>query len=178
MATGSLIKPADYTHLARTIVLARAAAEKGYSPVGCSIVSAEGRVRYEAESRRLIGTIQHAEMLALLDLQRDSLPDWGAGLTLYCTLEPCLMCLGMAMIARISRVVWAINDYWGGASHIYRFDHPYMASRKTALIAEPFADLTAQVRPIWEAYLASTGHAHMIPIVLGENANAYLYQDR
>lgn len=171
-------RPADYTGLARTLELAQNAAGKGYSPVGCVITDNDGRTLYEAESRRLIGTITHAEMSALLDLQRDSQPDWGAGLTMYCTLEPCLMCLGMALIARMSRIVWAINDYWGGASHIYNFDHPYLASRKTVLIPEPFADLSLTARALWVTYLASTGHAHMTPIVLGENSNAYLYQDR
>lgn len=156
----------DYAPLSRTLDLARSAYQKGYSPVGCVITNERGEVIYEAESRRLIGDILHAETIALLELQRDQKPDWGAELSLYCTLEPCLMCMGMALISRVSRIVWAMGDYWGGASHIYDFSNEYLQSRRCVLVPTPYPDLEAQSREMWIPYLASTGHAHMTGAVL------------
>lgn len=84
-------------------------------PVGCVIVS-EGRMlaaaRNEVEARG--DPTAHAEALAIRRALRDD-RDRVAGATLYVTLEPCLMCAGAVVLARIGRVVYGCDDPKSGA---------------------------------------------------------------
>jgi tRNA(adenine34) deaminase len=57
----------------------------------------------------------HAEMLALRQAAQ-TLGGWRlTGVTLYCTLEPCVMCAGAMIQARLPRLVWATDDPKAGA---------------------------------------------------------------
>ncbi len=57
----------------------------------------------------------HAEMIALREAAR-TLGGWRLlGVTLYCTLEPCAMCAGAMVQARLPRLVWAADDPKAGA---------------------------------------------------------------
>lgn len=92
---------------------------EGNFPVGCVVVSG-GRV--VATGRRR-GTeagpgneLDHAEVTALRALLGSGgLPE-GAEATLYCTMEPCLMCFGAILLSGVSRVVWAYEDAMGGGT--------------------------------------------------------------
>lgn len=96
---------------------ARKAADEGEVPIG-AIVVAEGKVvgRGRNARERLRDPTAHAEMLALQEASR-ALGRWRlAGATLYATLEPCPMCAGALVNARIDRLVYAVADPKAGAA--------------------------------------------------------------
>lgn len=97
--------------------LARAAAEAGEAPVGAVIVQL-GRVIAAARNRReeLGDPTAHAELLAIRDAAAQ-LGGWRLlDTTLYVTLEPCAMCAGAVVLARIPRVVYGAADPKAGAA--------------------------------------------------------------
>lgn len=105
----------DYMRLA--LEQAVLAAGEGEVPVGAVLVSAGGEIlamehnRCEAEKL----PTAHAEMLAVAAACR-ALGDWRlTGCTLYVTLEPCPMCMGALIHARVSRVVYGAPDARAGA---------------------------------------------------------------
>lgn len=101
--------------------LARAgqALEEGEFPVGC-VIARQGRIIAAGRRRCSRGPaeneIDHAEMVALKRLYAG--PDRGPAesLTLYATLEPCLMCFGAVLISGIRRIVYAYEDVMGGGT--------------------------------------------------------------
>jgi tRNA(adenine34) deaminase len=96
--------------------LARQAADKGEVPVGAVVVH-QGRVAGRGRNRVEAGknSALHAEMNALRQASR-KLGGWRlAGCTLYVTLEPCAMCAGAMVLARIDRLVFAAADPKAGA---------------------------------------------------------------
>ncbi len=95
---------------------AQTAAEEGEVPVGAVIAhagSVVGRGRNACE--RLQDPTAHAEMLAITAAS-ETLGSWRLEhCTLYCTLEPCPMCMGACLNARIARVVYAAREPKAGA---------------------------------------------------------------
>lgn len=96
---------------------ARKAAEIGEVPIGAVIVR-EGRIIGSGynlrESRR--DPSAHAEMIAIRRAAR-SVRNWRlTGATIYVTLEPCVMCMGAIILARIDRLVFGCFDPKGGAA--------------------------------------------------------------
>ncbi|MBD2035124.1 nucleoside deaminase [Leptolyngbya sp. FACHB-321] len=101
----------------RAIALARMAGEAGDVPVGAVIVDANGRAIAEAENRRERDhdPTAHAEILALRAAGR-VLNDWHlTQCTLYVTLEPCPMCAGALVLARLGQLVYGADDPKAGA---------------------------------------------------------------
>src|SRR5665213_940918 len=95
---------------------AQAALEEGEVPVGAVIVR-EGRVLASAHNQReqLRDPTAHAEMVAITQAA-EALGSWRlAGCTLYVTLEPCPMCAGAILQARIPLVVYGADDPKAGA---------------------------------------------------------------
>jgi len=105
----------DVAIFEKAVNLARDAFNNGYSPVGAVVTNQSGVVVKEASSKRQIGNILHAEYLALRYFQ----PLQGSRYTLYSTLEPCIMCAGMATVMKFDRIMWLTDDFWGGASRVY-----------------------------------------------------------
>jgi tRNA(adenine34) deaminase len=96
---------------------ARVAARRGEVPVGCVLVDAAGRPAARAHNLRetLQDPTAHAEMLALRWAAMDR-GSWRlAGVTAYVTLEPCPMCAGALVNARVARVVYGCDDPKAGA---------------------------------------------------------------
>ena len=94
----------DRFYMNWAMMLAQNAFEAGYSPVGCVIrCSSDGDGIFYAQSQREIGNIKHAEFRALTMVheQADMLEDF----IVYSTLEPCIMCAGMATVMKASRIV-------------------------------------------------------------------------
>ena len=96
------------------------AAEAGLArdevPVGCVIVHG-GRIIGRAHNQRemLHDPTAHAEMIAITQAA-EALTSWRlAGCTLYVTLEPCAMCAGAMVLARIDRLVYGAADPKAGA---------------------------------------------------------------
>jgi tRNA(adenine34) deaminase len=100
----------------RALILARRAAEEGEVPVGALLVLGE-EVIGEGWNRP-IGShdpTAHAEIIALrIGAQRQRNYRLGAA-TMYATLEPCAMCMGALLNARVSRVVFGAWDAKAGA---------------------------------------------------------------
>ncbi len=91
-------------------------ARYGEVPVGCVVVR-EGRLLARAHDRResLRDPTAHAEVLALRDAAR-ALGSWRlVGCTVYVTVEPCAMCAGALVLARVRRVVYAAASPKSGA---------------------------------------------------------------
>ncbi|MDQ6736490.1 MAG: tRNA adenosine(34) deaminase TadA [Gemmatimonadota bacterium] len=107
----------DELFLRRALDLARAASLAGDVPVGAVVVSG-GEVIAEGSNRTIRDedATAHAEMLAIRAASR-SLGSWRlAGCTLYVTLEPCAMCAGAIVLARVDRVVFGAWDPKAGMS--------------------------------------------------------------
>ena len=97
---------------------ARAAGAQGEIPIGAVVLDGDGRIVSRARNRReeLDDPTAHAEILALRSAG-ESLGTWRLGdCTLVVTLEPCPMCAGAAVMARVARVAFgAWNDEYGAA---------------------------------------------------------------
>jgi tRNA(adenine34) deaminase len=96
---------------------ADAAAAVGEVPVGCVVVDAVGRELGRGRNAReqQADPTAHAEMLAVREAAARSLSWRLEGATAYVTLEPCAMCAGALVLARVSRVVFGCTDPKGGA---------------------------------------------------------------
>ena len=111
------LQPHDrWMHVA--LAEARAAFDEGEVPVG-AIILHEGRVIAAAHNQReaLKDPTAHAEMVAITQAA-EHLGSWRLlGCTLYVTLEPCPMCAGAIVQARIPNVVYGTTDQKAGACH-------------------------------------------------------------
>jgi tRNA(adenine34) deaminase len=126
---------------------ARQAAEEGEVPIG-AVVVCDGEVVARAHNRRETDAdpSAHAEFSAMLGASR-ALGRWRlTGCTVYVTLEPCLMCAGLMVNARIDRCVYGASDPKGGAlGTLYdvsadpRLNHAFAVS--PGVRAEEAADL-------------------------------------
>ena len=117
----------DAGHMRAALDEARAALVHGDIPVGAVVVRA-GRVVGRGHNRRQVDgdPTAHAEVVALRDAAR-SVGGWRLeGCALYVTLEPCAMCAGAIVLARIPLVVFAAPDERAGAvrSALEIFDEP------------------------------------------------------
>lgn len=102
--------------MAEALAEARLAATEGEVPIG-AVVVCEGRIvgRGRNARERLHDPTAHAEILALQEAAR-ALGRWRlTGATIYATLEPCPMCAGALVNARIDRLVYAVPDPKAGA---------------------------------------------------------------
>ena len=94
---------------------ARAAAARGEVPVGALVVH-DGRLLARAANRTVTDAdpTGHAEVIAMREAAR-ALGRWRlTGCTLYVTLEPCAMCAGASVLARVDRVVFGAWDEKAG----------------------------------------------------------------
>ena len=106
----------DQIFMEQALALAREAAAEGEVPVGCVIVR-DGQVVGRGRNRRETGknALAHAEIEAINDACA-TLGGWRLwDCTLYVTLEPCPMCAGAIVNARIPRVVYGAKDSKAGS---------------------------------------------------------------
>jgi len=105
----------DERLLHRALELAEDAARDGDVPVGAVLVSGELVLEAKNEKERRRDPTAHAEMLVLREAAR-RLDAWRLNeATLYVTKEPCVMCAGAIVAARIKRLVYSARDPKGGA---------------------------------------------------------------
>src|SRR5438093_5861339 len=114
--------PADVHErfMGQALAQARRARHVGEVPIGAVIV-AEGRVVGEGFNQpiRAVDPTGHAEVIALRQAARGAGNYRLTGATLYVTLEPCLMCVGAMVNARISTVIYgAPEPKWGALGSI------------------------------------------------------------
>ena len=107
--------------MAAALRLARAAGRRGEVPVGAVVVS-QGRIAGRGANRPIGARdpTAHAEMTAIRRAARAEGNYRLTGATLYVTLEPCLMCLGAMVHARIDRLVYGARDPKIGSTSLLR----------------------------------------------------------
>jgi tRNA(adenine34) deaminase len=108
--------PSDSEFMRRALLLARRAAEEGEVPVGALLVMGD-EVIAEGWNRPIASNdpTAHAEIIALR-AGAVAVNNYRLGAaTLYATLEPCVMCMGAVLNARVARVVFGAWDAKAGA---------------------------------------------------------------
>ncbi len=108
----------DERFMRLALAQAEAAPEHDDVPIGAVLVSADGEVLAQAPNERELrgDPTAHAEILVLRAASELG-EGWRlTGTTLYVTLEPCAMCAGAIVLARVPRVVYAAPDPKAGAA--------------------------------------------------------------
>lgn len=148
------MSPEDYMRLA--LEEADQALAHGDVPVGAVVVSADGVVLAKEHNRReqSADPTAHAELLAVREATR-GLPGWRLeGATVYVTLEPCAMCAGALVNARIAKLVFGASDPKAGAivslfqigsdprlNHRFQVEGGFLAAEGAARLSRFFAEL-------------------------------------
>ena len=103
--------PTDTAWMERALELARVCAEHGDVPIGAVVVRNDEEIARAGNERELRGDpTAHAEILALRAAS-EAVGTWRLdGCALYVTLEPCAMCAGAIVLARVDRVVFGAAD--------------------------------------------------------------------
>ena len=108
----------DFDYMRAALALAQEAARNGEVPVGAVVVrDSDGEILGRGYNRRVLDSdpTAHAELLAITEAARAH-GSWRLhGCTLYVTLEPCPMCAGAIINARLSRVVFGAYDKRAGS---------------------------------------------------------------
>ena len=101
----------------QAIELAERAAEHGDVPIGAAVVRGDEVIGAAGNERELRGDpTAHAELLALREAA-ERLGGWRIeDASIYVTLEPCAMCAGAIVLARVARVVYGARDPKAGAA--------------------------------------------------------------
>ena len=125
-------------HMGAALEEARLAVGHGDVPVGAVLLDATGAVVSSDHNRReeLADPTAHAEMLVISRRARE-LGDWRlTGHTLVVTLEPCPMCAGAAMWARLDRIVYGAADpKAGGVWSLYNIPQDRRLNHRCDVIA-------------------------------------------
>jgi tRNA(adenine34) deaminase len=101
----------DEDYMREALHLARAGAGTGEVPVGAVVVLSGEIIGRGANSPiALVDPTAHAEILALREAAARAGNYRLPGAALYCTLEPCVMCAGALVVARVERVVFGARD--------------------------------------------------------------------
>ena len=110
------------TFMQEALKLARGAQERGEVPVGALVVLDEKIIGRGANSPIAANDpTAHAEILALREAAQSIGNYRLEGATLYCTIEPCVMCAGAMVAARISKLVFGARDIrFGGVRSKFR----------------------------------------------------------
>jgi tRNA(adenine34) deaminase len=140
--------------MGHAMALAREAEEAGEVPVGCVLVAGNEIIGKGRNSPiELLDPTAHAEMLALrqgaLSLGNYRLSE----ATLYCTLEPCPMCAGALIAARVQRLVFGARDLrFGGVRSKFQIaDSPLLNHRVQVIEGVLGAESTAMLQRFFNA---------------------------
>jgi len=120
----------------QALSLAREAADAGEVPVGCVLVSDDEIIGTGRNSPiELIDPTAHAEIIAI----RQAAVAMGnyrlENATLYCTLEPCVMCAGALVAARLGRLVFGARDLrFGGVRSKFRIADSELLNHRVEII--------------------------------------------
>jgi len=123
---------ADRKAFERAVEIAGTAEEAGNLPIG-TVIALHGDIIAEGSNAiwyPVHNPNRHAEIEALRMVPPGLWPQSRA-MTLYTTLEPCLMCLGAILLHRIGRVLYGAADEYGGASSLIG-DMPPFFERQAA----------------------------------------------
>ncbi|MBU2102560.1 MAG: tRNA adenosine(34) deaminase TadA [Candidatus Omnitrophota bacterium] len=106
----------DQLYMQAALAEAEAAASEDEVPVGAVIVHREGIIaRAHNQIERLCDPTAHAEILAVTQAAAFLKKKWLVDCALYVTIEPCLMCAGALVLARLGKLVFGASDSKTGA---------------------------------------------------------------
>lgn len=123
---------------------AEKAGQKDEVPIGSIIVGNDYEILGSAHNHTigLNDPTAHAEIIAMREAAKKTknyrLPDT----TLYVTIEPCIMCMGAIIHARIKRVVFGATDKkWGAAGSLYNFSSDERLNHSPEIVSGVYEDL-------------------------------------
>lgn len=123
----------DEHWMAVALSAAAQAADRGEVPVGACLVGPDGALLAAASNRTIADSdpTAHAEILAIREAGRRLLNYRLPGTTMYATIEPCAMCAGALVNARVKRLVYgAADERFGAAESRFRLcDNPLLNHR-------------------------------------------------
>ncbi|VTR96836.1 tRNA adenosine(34) deaminase TadA [Tuwongella immobilis] len=138
--------PIHLAHMEMALEEAAIAASEDEVPVGAVIISLDQGVIAKAHNQReqLMDPTAHAEMIALTQAAR-TLQSWRLERTiLYVTLEPCPMCAGAIVQARVPMVVYGCTDPKAGACHtLYQITQDPRLNHRCQTIGGVYSDRCA-----------------------------------
>ncbi|MHC5022980.1 MAG: tRNA adenosine(34) deaminase TadA [Planctomycetota bacterium] len=141
------VREIDLAMMRRAIELARAAAIAGEVPVGAVVYRDETVIAEASNNRELTSDpAGHAELIAMSEAGR-SLGEWRlTDCSLAVTLEPCPMCAGAMVNARLGRVLYGATDPKAGACHtLYRIPTDGRLNHRVQVIGGVLADECSQL---------------------------------
>jgi len=152
---------------------AEAAAREGDRPIGAVLVTPDGQIIARGHNRRhtLNSPLQHAEM-HLFFTHQELLNTYENQLTLYTSLEPCIMCMATAITARMRRIVWALNDPYMGWRVGLNLEAYPKDKVEIELIAEPDPDLRDRSRLLLISNLSETDKLRALAHIEARNQAA------
>jgi len=110
----------DAWWMEQALVQAKTAFDAGEFPVGC-VIADEKKILAVGSRQGTSGgqanETDHAEIMALRRLFETGREENAGPLSIYCTMEPCLMCFGAILISGIHRIVYAYEDVMGGGTN-------------------------------------------------------------
>jgi tRNA(adenine34) deaminase len=118
------MKEDDINFMELAISEAKKAGQKAEVPVGAVLVAESGDILSLSHNQTitLSDPTAHAEILVLRKAAQKVLNYRLLGTTLYVTIEPCIMCMGAIVHARVAKVVFGAYDFkWGAAGSLYNF---------------------------------------------------------
>ena len=114
----------DEKYMQLALEEAEKAGQMGEVPIGAILVSEDGQILSSTHNQTidLADPTAHAEILALREAALKINNYRLLNTTLYVTVEPCIMCMGAIVHARISKLVFGTGDAkWGAAGSLYNF---------------------------------------------------------
>ena len=130
--------PSHEKIMALALLEAKKAGQMGEVPIGAILVSENGTILSATHNRTidLVDPTAHAEILALREAALKVNNYRLLNTKLYVTIEPCIMCMGAIIHARISKVVFGAADpKWGAAGSLYHFAEDERLNHRVAIIA-------------------------------------------
>jgi tRNA(adenine34) deaminase len=122
---------------------AKRAGQKAEVPIGAVLVAESGEILAATHNQTisLIDPTAHAEILALREAAGKTQNYRLLKTTLYVTIEPCVMCMGAIVHARVFRLVFGATDpKWGGAGSLYNLASDTRLNHRVEIIDGVCAD--------------------------------------
>ncbi|MDF1758794.1 MAG: tRNA adenosine(34) deaminase TadA [Legionellaceae bacterium] len=138
----------DSQWMQEAMFLAQKSFDNGEVPVGAVVVSSEGKLIGSGCNQMISQSdpVAHAEILAIKEACLRDKNYRLDGATLYVTLEPCCMCAGAMVHARLKRVVFATRDFKAGAAgSVYNLLQGYPLNHQVEIDEGPFQKESARL---------------------------------